>query len=128
MDSGVIKEKPATVACLTMDYAMQNVLMQIGLNTASLEGKVIKEMRTFILRCYTCFKTTGVVTKIFCQYCGNKTLKKVAVSLDDEGHQKIHINFKKPLTARGKKVKNISLMIYTFQILCKIFTFNLHSF
>ncbi|KAJ8672671.1 hypothetical protein QAD02_003931 [Eretmocerus hayati] len=103
MDSGVVKEKPAAVACLTMDYAMQNVLMQIGLNVASLDGKVIKQMRTFILRCYSCFKTTGVVTKIFCPTCGNKTLKKVSVSLDDEGRQKIHINFRKPLTAKGKK-------------------------
>ena len=104
MGSGVVKEKPAMVACLTMDYAMQNVLMQIGLSVASLEGKVIKEMRTFILRCYTCFKTTGVVTKVFCPYCGNKTLKKVAVALDDEGKQQIIINFRKPLTSRGKKV------------------------
>ncbi|OXU30886.1 hypothetical protein TSAR_002607, partial [Trichomalopsis sarcophagae] len=103
MDSDVIKEKPATVACLTMDYAMQNVLLQIGLNVASLEGKCIKQMRTFILRCYTCFKTTGVVTKLFCPHCGNKTLKKVAVSVDDEGKQIIHINFRKPLTSRGKK-------------------------
>ena len=104
MDSGLVKEKPATVACLTMDYAMQNVLMQIGLNIASLEGKVIKEMRTFILRCYACFKTTGVVTKVFCPHCGNKTLKKVAVSIDDEGKQQIHINFRKPLSAKGKRV------------------------
>ncbi|XP_014213155.1 RNA-binding protein NOB1 [Copidosoma floridanum] len=103
MDSGVIKEKPATVACLTMDYAMQNVLMQIGLNVASLEGKVIKQMRTFILRCYLCFKTTGIATKVFCPKCGNKSLKKVAVSLNDEGKQIIHINFKKPLSSRGKK-------------------------
>lgn len=102
--SAVIKEKPAVVACLTMDFAMQNVLMQIGLNVASLEGKVIKQMRTFILRCYACFKTTGIMTKLFCPNCGNKTLKKVAVSLDDEGKQKIHINFRKPLTAKGKKV------------------------
>lgn len=105
--SAVVKDKPATVACLTMDFAMQNVLMQIGLNIASLEGKVIKEMRTFILRCYACFKTTGVMTKVFCPNCGNKTLKKVSVSLDDEGKQKIHINFRKTLSAKGKKVKHL---------------------
>lgn len=111
MDSDLVKEKPATVACLTMDYAMQNVLLQIGLNVASLEGKCIKQMRTFILRCYTCFKTTGVVTKLFCPHCGNKTLKKVAVSLDDEGKQQIHINFRKPLTSRGKKVERSFILI-----------------
>lgn len=113
LDSGVVKEKPATVACLTMDYAMQNVMMHMGLNVSSLEGKVIKQMRTFILRCYTCFKTTGVVTKMFCPSCGHKTLKKVAVSLDDDGNQIIHINYKKPLTSRGKKVYLFDLLLYS---------------
>lgn len=104
MFSDVIEEKPAKVACFTTDFAMQNVLMQMGLNVISTEGKVIKQMRTWILRCYACFKTTSDSTKLFCPHCGHKTLKKVSVSLDDKGHQKIHINFKKPLTSRGKKV------------------------
>lgn len=104
MDSDIQEEKPATVACLTTDFAMQNVLKQIGLQVVSLDGRVIKQLRTFILRCYTCFKTTSVMTKEFCPNCGNKTLKKVAVSLDENGKQQIHINLRKPLTARGKKV------------------------
>ncbi|XP_051159958.1 RNA-binding protein NOB1 [Leptopilina boulardi] len=103
MESDVIDEKPATVACLTMDFAMQNVLMQIGLNIASLEGKVIRQMRTFILRCCACFRTTGIMTKIFCPYCGNKTLKKVSISIDENGKQHMHINFRKPLSTKGKK-------------------------
>ena len=49
--------------------------------------KVIKQMRTYILRCYACFKTTSLMTKIFCPKCGNKTLKRVAVSLDENGQQ-----------------------------------------
>ncbi|RZF34705.1 hypothetical protein LSTR_LSTR013864 [Laodelphax striatellus] len=93
-----VEEKAVDVACLTTDFAMQ-----IGLNVASLDGKLIKQLRTFILRCYACFKTTSVMTKLFCPHCGNKTLKKVAVSLDSDGNQKIHINLRKPLTARGKK-------------------------
>lgn len=105
MDSGILEDKPAKVACLTMDFAMQNVLMQMGLNVASLDGRVIKQMRTFILRCYACFKTTSIMTKVFCPNCGNKTLKKVAISLDDDGNQQIHINLKRPLSAKGKKVK-----------------------
>lgn len=104
MDSDILKKKSATVACLTMDFAMQNVLMQIGLNIASLDGRVIKQMRTFIFRCYACFKTTSIMTKIFCPNCGNKTLKKVAISLDDNGKQQIHINARRPLSAKGKRV------------------------
>ncbi|KAL0117703.1 hypothetical protein PUN28_008839 [Cardiocondyla obscurior] len=103
MDSEILEEKAATVACLTMDFAMQNVLMQMGLNVVSLDGRVIKQMRTFIFRCYACFKTTSVMTKVFCPHCGNRTLKKVEVTLDENGKQQIHINFRKPLSARGKK-------------------------
>lgn len=109
MDSTVLEEKTATVACLTMDFAMQNVLMQMGLNVAMLDGKVIKQMRTFIFRCYACFKTTSIMTKVFCPHCGNKTLKKVEVTLDEDGKQQIHINFQRPLSAKGKKVCCIGL-------------------
>ncbi|XP_011314804.1 RNA-binding protein NOB1 [Fopius arisanus] len=103
MESDIISDKPAKVACMTTDFAMQNVLMQIGLNVAALDGRVIRQMRTFIFRCYACFKTTSIMTKVFCPNCGLKTLKKVAVSLDDQGNEKIHINFRKPLSAKGKK-------------------------
>ncbi|XP_015108916.1 RNA-binding protein NOB1 [Diachasma alloeum] len=103
MESDIISDKPAKVACMTTDFAMQNVLMQIGLNVAALDGRVIRQMRTFIFRCYACFKTTSIMTKVFCPNCGLKTLKKVAVSLDDQGNEKIHINFRKPLSARGKR-------------------------
>lgn len=104
MNSEILEEKAATVACLTMDFAMQNVLMQMGLNVVTLDGRVIKQMRTFIFRCYACFKTTSIMTKIFCPYCGNRTLKRVEVTLDENGKQQIHINFRRPLSAKGKKV------------------------
>ncbi|KAG4075751.1 hypothetical protein HA402_003577 [Bradysia odoriphaga] len=90
------------VACMSTDYAIQNVLKQINLNIAALDGKIIKQMRTYILRCYACYKTTSIMTKIFCPKCGNKTLKRVAVSLDENGQQVIHINTRRPLTGKGK--------------------------
>ncbi|XP_020298976.1 RNA-binding protein NOB1 isoform X2 [Pseudomyrmex gracilis] len=104
MDSEILEEKTATVACLTMDFAIQNILLQMGLNVVAMDGRVIKQMRTFIFRCYACFKTTSIMTKIFCPHCGHKTLKKVEVTLDENGKQQIHINFQRPLSARGKKV------------------------
>ncbi|XP_035900619.1 RNA-binding protein NOB1 [Anopheles stephensi] len=96
------EEASTTVACITTDYALQNVLKQIGLQVAALDGRIIKQVRTYILRCYACFKTTPDATKVFCPNCGNKTLKKVAVSLDAEGKQIIHINTRRPLTAKYK--------------------------
>lgn len=49
--------------------------------------QIIKNMRTYILRCYGCFKTTSIMIKMFCPNCGHKTLKRVAVSLDENGQQ-----------------------------------------
>lgn len=103
MNDEFVEDKPAVVACITTDFAMQNVLKQLGLNVAALDGRMIKQIRTFILRCHTCFKTTSLMEKVFCPKCGNKTLKKVSVSVDANGKQHIHINARRPLTARGKK-------------------------
>lgn len=103
LELGEFEEKSVEVACTTSDFAMQNVLKQIGLNVTSVDGRIIKHLRTFIFRCTTCFKTTSVMTKVFCPKCGHSTLKKVGVSIDDDGVQHIHINGRKPLTARGKK-------------------------
>lgn len=54
-------------------------------------SKVIKQIRTYILRCYACYKTTSIMTKIFCPKCGNKTLKRVSVSLDENGQQVVSL-------------------------------------
>ncbi|XP_066992303.2 RNA-binding protein NOB1 isoform X2 [Anabrus simplex] len=94
---------PMEVACITSDFAMQNLLKQIGLKVLSVDGHIIKELRTFILRCYACFKTTSIMTKIFCPHCGNKTLKRVAVSLREDGTQEIHLSARKRITGRGKR-------------------------
>merc|ERR1711946_76619 len=61
--NGVLETVQLEVACLTTDFAMQNVLMQIGLNVVSLEGRLIHEVRTYILRCYACFRTTSNISK-----------------------------------------------------------------
>lgn len=103
VNSELMEDKHVKVACMTTDFAMQNVLKQMNLNVAALDGRLIKQLRTYILRCYSCFKTTSIMTKKFCPACGNDTLKKVAVSLDENGKMVIHINTKRPLTARGKK-------------------------
>lgn len=98
----VAEETVCRIACMSTDFAVQNVLKQINLNIAALDGRIIKQMRTYILRCYGCFKTTSIMTKIFCPNCGHKTLKRVAVSMNEEGQQVIHINLRRPLTAKGK--------------------------
>jgi len=67
-----------SVACVTTDFAMQNVLLQMGLKVLSVDGMVIRRARTYILKCEACFKTTTDLMKQFCGSCGNHTLYKVA--------------------------------------------------
>ncbi|XP_055713148.1 RNA-binding protein NOB1 [Phlebotomus papatasi] len=104
MGFDVKEEKPAIVACVSTDFSVQNLLKQIGLNLSALDGRVIRQSRMFVLRCYSCFKITTLMHKMFCPKCGNKTLKRCAVSIDENGQQVVHINFRKPITAKGKNV------------------------
>ena len=53
------KRKGAEVmhaGCMTADFAMQNVLLQMGLHLVGLEGKRIEKVKSWVLRCHACFK------------------------------------------------------------------------
>jgi len=89
------------VACATTDFAMQNVLLQIGLNVVSVDGVLIKYAKTYVLKCTACFTVVKDCTKMFCTKCGNKTLEKVAVTVDDEGVTWYQRLSRKPKTGRG---------------------------
>jgi RNA-binding protein NOB1 len=45
-----------SVGCMTADFAMQNVIMQMGLDLVGVEGKRISSVKNWILRCHACFK------------------------------------------------------------------------
>ena len=91
------------VACMTADYAMQNVLLQSGLALVSVsDTRVISRTNHFILRCFACRTTTADVSKKFCPGCGNlNTLKRVAVTINEKGEKEVHINFRKTISTRG---------------------------
>lgn len=42
--------------CMTADFAMQNVLLQMGLNLVGMEGQRIERIKSWVLRCHACFK------------------------------------------------------------------------
>lgn len=91
--------KDVLVGCVTTDFAMQNVLLQMGLRVLAVNGMLICEARSYILRCHGCFKTTSDMNRVFCGHCGNKTLKKVSVTVHDDGT--LHMHF-----SRNPKVLN----------------------
>ncbi|XP_063800313.1 RNA-binding protein NOB1-like [Pseudophryne corroboree] len=106
-DSGT-REAPVNVVvgCLTTDFAMQNLLIQMGLHVLSVDGMLIRQTRNYILRCHGCFKTSSDMTKSFCPHCGNMTLKKVAVSVNEDGSLQMHFS-------RNPKVLNTCGMRYS---------------
>jgi RNA-binding protein NOB1 len=90
--------------CMTADFAMQNVLLQMGLNLVGLEGKRIERVKSWVLRCHACFKyvflsvetLTGCPdyafprickdqSKKFCPSCGNPTLLRASVTVSAPG-------------------------------------------
>jgi len=73
-------DEPLHVACMTADYAMQNVLLHMGLNIVGLHGKKITTVKSWVLRCHACFKLCNDQTKKFCPSCGNPTLIRTSVS------------------------------------------------
>lgn len=91
--------QPVKVGCLTQDFAMQNLLKKMNLSVISVDGKLITTVRSYVLRCHACFEVTKVMTKIFCPKCGNKTLKRVPVELNEKGEMKMFFS-------RNRKVLN----------------------
>jgi len=95
-------EEEVEVACITADYAMQNVLLQMGLQVLSIDGLLIREVRTFVLRCIACFKVTRDMDRLFCPSCGNHSLRKVAYVVDAQGAPVLLLS-NRPPSIRGTK-------------------------
>lgn len=114
-------EEEVEVACITADYAMQNVLLQMGLQVLSIDGLLIREVRTFVLRCIACFKcalsftwcsppltrfrVTRDMDRLFCPSCGNHSLRKVAYVVDAQGAPVLLLS-NRPPSIRGTKVRH----------------------
>ncbi|KNE64943.1 hypothetical protein AMAG_10608 [Allomyces macrogynus ATCC 38327] len=84
------KEAVPSVSCMSDDFALQNVLLQMNLNLLSLDGMVIKQLKNWLMRCHACFKTTMDMDKRFCPSCGGATLIRTSYSIED-GVMKLHL-------------------------------------
>lgn len=98
---GIEEEKDEyTVSCMTTDFAMQNVLLQLGLHLTSVDGMAIKRLQLWALRCFTCYKICKDMEKKVCPECGNATLKRVQYSVDKDGKIVVR-NVKKQMHLKG---------------------------
>jgi len=94
-------EGESSVCIATADFAMQNVLLQMGLRLVAPDGMRIRELARYVLRCHACFMVVRDMNRIFCPKCGNKALDKVQVSVDADGTE--HVGSRRRHVLRGAK-------------------------
>ncbi|GMH96816.1 hypothetical protein TrST_g477 [Triparma strigata] len=94
-------------ACATTDFAMQNVLLQMGMKLLSVNGVAITRTKNWVTRCGACFAVYAGETgagKLFCSRCGSDCLQRVAASVDAKtGKLKLHLSAKRRNDTRGTK-------------------------
>ena len=95
--------KTMQVATITTDFAMQNVLLQMGLNLVSPSIQQVRHIKTFILRCHACFEKTKDMTKQFCPRCGKPTLTRVSCSTNAKGEFQVHLKRNMQWNHRGDR-------------------------
>ena len=101
--SPISQNSSMQVGCITTDFAMQNVLLQIGLNLLSPSLQRIRNIRTYILRCHACFQNVRDTSKQFCPRCGKPTLTRVSCSTNQKGEFRIHLKKNMQWNHRGDR-------------------------
>lgn len=84
----------STVVSATGDYAMQNVILQMGLRLTTPDGMRVSELRRWVLRCHACGDVTKQTTRVFCAKCGNATLQKVQHTVGADGAEQFGVRRK----------------------------------
>ncbi|BEI84173.1 hypothetical protein CcaverHIS002_0407770 [Cutaneotrichosporon cavernicola] len=109
-DLGLLPAKPGAVvvplaaAAMTGDYAVQNVLLGMGLGLVGEGGKRISRVKSYVLRCHACFKLCKDSSKRFCPSCGNATLLRATVTTSSvTGKQTVHLKKNFQYRTRGTK-------------------------
>jgi RNA-binding protein NOB1 len=110
IDSGLPADMPLTpqsqldVATMTIDFAMQNVLLQMNLHLLSTNMQRIKHLVSKVLRCHACFLIERDLTKQFCPRCGaHSSLRRVNCSTSSRGVFRLHLAKNYQVNKRGDK-------------------------
>ena len=88
---------------LTSDFAMQNVIIQLGFTLLTLDGYKLTRVKRFKFLCRACNKLNMDVEREYCEYCGSHTLSKVSVYINDNGEISYFDNPKRRINLRGTK-------------------------
>ena len=91
------------IACVTADFAMQNVLLKIRCQLYTTDGVRIKTIKNFLLRCHACYTTTLNMDARFCPKCGGPTLMRCSYLLDESGRIHVFLRGDYQFNLRGTK-------------------------
>ena len=94
------------VGVMTADFAMQNILLQIGIPLLSVNGMLIRQVKSYILECFSCYKICRDNSKVFCPVCGNNTLLKVTCSFNDDGSFVLFRKKDYQVSLKGRRVRS----------------------
>lgn len=61
----------------------------------------IKQLKTWVLRCYGCFNVTRQMDRQFCPKCGQATMTRTSSSTDSEGNMRLHLKKNFQYNKRG---------------------------
>ena len=101
-------------ACATTDFAMQNVILQMGMKLVSVDGRTVRRVKQWVTRCSACFtiysgndgsaigSNTKLTSRLFCSKCGSDTLERVSASVDaNSGRYKLYMSQRHKKSTRG---------------------------
>ena len=88
---------------LTSDFAMQNVILQLGFTLLTLDGYRLTRVKRFKLLCRACMKLNLEVERTYCEFCGSHLLGKVSVFINEDGNLSYFDNPKRRINLRGTK-------------------------
>ena len=94
----------AKVACITTDFSMQNVMLQMGLHVISVDGMMIKSVKQWVLRCMACYTIHYDMDRLFCSRCGAHHMSRVGASIDARtGELRLHLKKNYRVDKSGQK-------------------------
>ena len=92
---------PKKVIFLTSDFAMQNVIIQMGFILLTMDGMRMTRIKRYKLLCRACFRLNMDVERKFCESCGANTLTKASVFINEDGKVTFFDNPKRKINLRG---------------------------
>jgi RNA-binding protein NOB1 len=101
---------PIKTTIISSDFTVQNLSLKLGIPVMSIDNMLIKKIKHYILKCYSCNNFIFDTSKLFCENCGYNTLMKLGCSINKNGKMKIYDKKAEP-RLRGTQVFNIFVIL-----------------